>query len=131
VSNVVLIAPNGPIKISDSSTTFNAITDAQLDALPNIPTSLNLPREGVLMLSNMTKPEDKRCEEYTISTSGSDVNWNGIMWAPTGQIEMNGSTNVAVNGALVGWSVKLNGSNLEIRYDSTLFESDPSVFILK
>jgi Flp pilus assembly protein TadG len=107
VTNVTIIAPNGPIKISHSGSIVSAFDDP------------SLPRPGILMLSTAPKPADKNCEEYTISLSGSSVAWNGVIWAPTGQIEMNGSSNVASNGALVGWSVKLNGSNIVIRYAGT------------
>jgi Flp pilus assembly protein TadG len=116
VTNFTLIARNGPIKISASSRTFGPDADA----------------EGILMLSGMNKPSDKKCSEYTISISGSTSIWNGILWAPGGLIEMSGSSNTTANGSLIGWTVRLNGSNLIIRYDSSLFPpADPTVMIVK
>jgi Flp pilus assembly protein TadG len=117
--NVVLVAPNGEIKISASGVTFNPFVDA------------GLPRQGVLMVSGKTQSGIEKCDKFTISISGSSSDWNGILWAPGGLIEMNGSTNVANDGSLIGWAIRLNGSDLVIRYDPTLFQSDPSVLLLK
>ncbi|HUG94837.1 MAG TPA: hypothetical protein VMK30_01700, partial [Pleomorphomonadaceae bacterium] len=114
VHTVVLVAPNGPIKISASSTTLSPFND------------VTLPRENILILSNMQKPSanqnEKKCDEYTISMSGSGSDWNGIIWAPGGLIEMSGSTNTTLSGTLIGWAVRLNGSNLTIAYNEDLFE---------
>lgn len=120
VRNVVLVAPNGPIKISDSSTTFNAYNHA------------SLPKTGILMLSNKIYTGDEACDKFVVAVSGSSVTWNGILWGPRGLIEMSGSTNTAVNGALIGHAVRLNGSNITINYDSSLFAGaeDPDVFLV-
>lgn len=116
VTNFTLVSRNGPIKISASSRTFSPDADG----------------DGILILSGMTKPSDKKCSEYTIAVSGSSSNWNGIMWAPGGLIEMSGSGNTAVNGSLIGWAVRLNGSDLIIRYDPSLFPpGDPTVLVLE
>lgn len=131
VRNVVLVAPNGPIKVSVSGKTLNAITDVQLDAITDIPVGLNLPRANVLMLSNFIKPADKNCEEYTIHMSGSGMTWKGIIWAPGGQIEWAGSANDTVNGSLVGWAVKLNGSSLRINNTGAVPPADPTVVFIK
>lgn len=57
--------------------------------------------------------------------SGSDSEWNGIVWAPGGLIEMSGSMNeTTLEGTLIGWAVRLNGSNLTIAYQADLFEGD-------
>lgn len=117
--NVVLVAPNGEIKISASGVTFNPYVNVAL------------PRDGVLMFSGKTQSGTEKCDKYTISISGSSSDWNGILWAPGGLIEMNGSTNVANDGSLIGWAIRLNGSDLVIRYDPNLFQGDPSVLILK
>jgi hypothetical protein len=117
--NVVLVAPNGEIKISASSVVFNPYVNVAL------------PRDGVLMFSGKTHSGLEKCDKYTISISGSSSDWNGILWGPGGLIEMNGSTNIANDGSLIGWAIRLNGSDLVIRYDPDLFQGDPSVLILK
>jgi hypothetical protein len=115
VTNFTLIARNGPINISASSRTFSADADGG----------------GILMLSGMEKASDKKCSEFTLKIAGSTSTWNGILWAPGGLIEMSGSSNTTANGSLIGWAVRLNGSNLIIDYDQSLFPpSDPSVLVL-
>jgi Putative Flp pilus-assembly TadE/G-like len=137
VRKVVLVAPNGPIKVSGSGVTWTAITDAEIDALPGMGTganlALNLPRPGVLMLSNYQWSGIDKCDKFTIAISGSNSDWNGILWAPGGLIEMSGSSNVASFGSLIGWAVRLNGSDLVIRFDSNLFPTaaDPSILLLE
>lgn len=135
--NVVLVAPNGPIKVSGSDVNWTAITDAQIDALPGMGSgpnlALNLPRSGVLMLSNFQQSGTEKCDKYTIAISGSSSDWNGILWAPGGLVEMSGSSNIATNGSLIGWAIRLNGSDLVIRYNPDLFviPADPFVIVLQ
>lgn len=119
---VVLIAPNGPIKISVSTPgrTLNPYNHA------------SLPRTDVLILSNEPFPNDAdRCSKYSINVSGQAATWDGVMWAPGGMIEFAGSDNSAVEGSLIGWSVRLNGQSIDIRYDATTFIADPSVLLLE
>jgi len=115
--DVVLVAASGPIKISASSTELHPFNDA------------SFPRDNILILSNMQKSSanqnEKKCDEYTIAMSGSNSDWNGIIWAPGGLIEMSGSLNeTTFEGTLIGWAVRLNGSNLTIAYQADLFEGE-------
>ena len=118
VRNVVLVAPNGPIWLSISGKTFQPYVHA------------DSPRDGILMLSNKDQGT-KKCEDDSIRISGGGNNWNGIMWAPKGQIEMSGSAADSFDGSLVAWSVKLNGSDLTIKYDAGLFASEQSILVLE
>lgn len=131
--NVVLVAPNGPIKVSSSSTVLTALTEAQLDLLPNVPTALNLPRSSILMLSTMPKVGTSRCSEYTIAMAGSGHVWSGILWAPTGVIEISGSDNAGVDGAAIGWAVRMNGTVLTIRamVPTAFTPLDPSIVMIQ
>jgi hypothetical protein len=115
VTNITLIARNGPIKVSDSDGDFSPDADAN----------------GILALSGEVYGTSENCDKYAVALSGSSTDWNGIIWGPGGMVEFSGSSNSAVNGSLVGWAVRLNGSNIEIRYDSTLFQGDPKVLLLK
>jgi hypothetical protein len=119
---VVLIAPNGPIKISISTPgrTLNPY---------NHP---SLPRENVLLVSNEAFGNDNdRCSKFSINLSGQAATWNGSMWAPGGMIEFAGSDSSSVNGSVVGWSVKLNGQFIDVTYDALGVENHPSVLLLE
>ena len=123
--NVVLVAPNGPIKISVSHAgrIFNPYDHASLT------------KKGIVMLSNVTHSSSdtfiERCNKYAINVSGQGATWNGIMWAPGGLIEFSGSDNAAVNGSLVSWAVSLGGQNILIRQNPSLFTGSPTVILLK
>ena len=116
--NVVLVAENGPVKFSGSNGVFSPYEHA------------DLPRDGILILSNMDKGV-KKCEEATIEIAGGGNDWNGVLWSPRGQISMSGSSSDSFDGSLVGWSVKLNGSDLTIFYDSSYITSDQSILVIE
>jgi hypothetical protein len=119
---VTLIAPNGPIKISVSipGRTLHAYDDP------------GLPRTDLLILSNVAFGDDAdRCSKFSINVSGQAATWDGVMWAPGGMIEFAGSDGSAVEGSLIGWSVRLNGQSIDITYDATTVSADPSVLLLE
>ncbi len=66
--------------------------------------------EGLLAFSNRTGS----CSNQVVKFSGSGSSWAGIVYAPNGQIEMSGSGNSNVDGALIGMAVKIGGSNASI-----------------
>ncbi len=120
VTNVVMVAPNGPIKVSVSSVTLNPFAHSAL------------PRQGILMLSNYQQPSQiEKCDKYSIAISGSSSTWNGVLWASGGLVEFSGSSNSAVNGSAVGWAVRLNGSDLVIRHNASDWDDQPMVLLLK
>lgn len=119
---VTLIAPYGPIKISVSipGRTLNPYNDPYL------------PRSDLLILSNVAFGDDAdRCSKFSINLSGQAATWNGVMWAPGGMIEFAGSDGSAVDGSLVGWSVRLNGQSIDIIHVATATVADPSVVLLE
>jgi Flp pilus assembly protein TadG len=116
---VVLVAPNGPIKVSGSNWHLEPY---------NAP---GLPRPNLLMLSGLIQPDNNKCSEFVIATSGSNSTWNGIVWGPGGLIEFSGSDNSATNGALIGWAVRLNGSDLDIVFDSDAYVYNPDILMLE
>lgn len=56
----------------------------------------------------------EQCDKFVVSMGGSTNDWTGIIYGPNGLIEFNGSTNTTVSGSLIGFSVRLNGSNITI-----------------
>jgi Flp pilus assembly protein TadG len=113
VDRVTLIATNGPIRISASSRTFRAHTG------------------GILMLSNRIYSGVDKCDKFTIAISGGTSTWDGLLWAPGGLIEFSGSNTSTVNGTMLGWAVRLNGSNITIASNPALFATAPSVVLLE
>jgi len=114
VNTVTLVATSGPIKISVSNRTFHAHTG------------------GILMVSNLQSYSgDEKCDKFTVAISGQASHWDGLIWAPGGLIEFSGSNTSSVNGTLLGWSVRLNGSNITIVNNPALFATPPSVVLVK
>lgn len=120
---VVLVAAQGPIKVSGvSNTILNPFEHP------------DLPRENVLIVSTKSYAPSgvsDQCSKFVIELAGGHNTWNGIIWAPFGLIEMSASSNSAVNGTLIGWAVRMNGSELTITFDAGLFVSDPYILLVE
>ena len=113
VDTVTLVARNGPIKISVSNVTISAHTD------------------GILMLATPSYGSTERCDKFSIAISGQASNWIGVIWGPTGLVEFSGSDGSSIDGSVVGWAVRLNGSNISIAYSPDLSPGEPSVHLLR
>ena len=110
-ADVTLVA-EGFIEVSGSNQTLNPFVD------------------GLLAFGGIQYTGIDRCDKFAVNMGGSTNDWNGIIYGPHGMIEMNGSSNTAVTGSLIGWSVRLNGSDLEISADPDLFPGDFEVKLL-
>jgi hypothetical protein len=66
-----------------------------------------------------------RCDKFVVSVGGSDNSWKGIVYGPDGLLEFNGSGNSELTGSLYGHAVKLDGSQISIIADPSLFLGDP------
>lgn len=70
-----------------------------------------------------------QCTSPVIYISGSNQQLGGILYAPKGQVELPGSTNI-INGCMMGNTASLNGSNNTITCDGTWFpQSQPEYFV--
>ena len=72
-----------------------------------------------------------QCDKFVVSMGGSNQEWTGIIYGPNGLVEMNGSSNTTLTGSLLGYSVRLNGSNLTIIADPSFFTGDPFVALVE
>ena len=63
------------------------------------------------------------CDKFVVTMSGSSQSWSGIIYGPHGLIEFPGSSNTTLNGSLIGYAVRLNGSNLTIQSDPSFFDA--------
>lgn len=71
-------------------------------------------RGDLLAFAGKEPPADSRYKDTVLNIGGSNVSYEGQIYAPRGSIGTSGSTNATVQGALIGMGVKLNGSNLNI-----------------
>jgi hypothetical protein len=84
--------------------------------------------DGLLLFS----ARDTLCDEYAIKMSGSTNTWEGIVYAPEGMIEMSGSGNSTFEGSLIGATVRVNGSGLQISaFEDVGGGGEPKVSLLE
>lgn len=53
-------------------------------------------------------------EAYPVMKLGGTGNWQGLIFAPKGQVVISGSSGLSVQGSAIAWMVTLNGSGWEI-----------------
>ena len=70
------------------------------------------------------EPGAPSCNTTAIKVSASSSTWYGLLYAPYGGVNMSNASNTGVYGSILGWTVDLSGSNVEIHYDE---EYDPLV----
>ena len=69
---------------------------------------------GVLIFADQTYTGIDQCDKFAVKMSGSSNAWTGLIYAPKALIEMSGSSNTSVTGSLLGYSVRVNGSDVHI-----------------
>jgi hypothetical protein len=74
---------------------------------------------------NNTAASSDNCDFAAVKMAGSNTTWEGTVYAPRGMIEYSGSSNSSLNGSLIGNTVKLNGSDLNITYEDFSGGGDP------
>jgi Flp pilus assembly protein TadG len=120
----IVIVSRGPILIDMDHAEFSNFVHTEL------------PREGVLILSSAThSPAAQGCDQFSISIPKLEVDWNGILWAPRGQVSISGSGMDATDtsrgeGAILSYSTKIEGQYVEVRFDPDLFPGEPDVLLL-
>jgi hypothetical protein len=70
------------------------------------------------------------CNEVAISISASETQWFGLVYAPYGGVNMSSSGNLAVWGSIVGYTVDLSGSQIEVHYRPELDPPIPPKVVL-
>lgn len=69
----------------------------------------------LLFFSNAGTPP--ACNTTAIQFSGSSMTWEGLLFAPNGEIQMSASSSDAtVNGSIIANTVSVSGSNFEINW---------------
>ena len=77
----------------------------------------------LLMFSNAGSPP--ACNVNAIQFSGNGISWNGLMYAPRGEIQMSSSSNVSVFGSIIAHSVDVSGSDFSINWQDDSFRDTP------
>jgi Flp pilus assembly protein TadG len=115
---VTLVSANGQISLSGSSHNLTPWD-------PN----------GLLAFSNHQKMSEAghaaNCTSVGVKLSGSTHSWAGIIYAPRSQIEMSGSSNTTLRGALIGLTTKLAGSTVSLAYDHRFGEGSIGLFLVE
>ena len=71
------------------------------------------------------------CDKFVMSMSGSSSNWSGIVFGPNALIEFAGSSNSTFTGSMIGYAVRLNGSDVTIKSDPDLIPPSYSPRLIK
>ncbi len=87
--------------------------------------------DGLLIFAAQPYSGIDQCDKFVVSLGGSDQNWFGLIYGPSGLIEMSGSTNATLTGSLIGYSVRLNGSSITIIADPDLFPAEPIMKLIQ
>lgn len=114
-ANVTLVSDQGGIKLSGSTNKFYPYI-GNADATGS--TSFLQGLHGILVATWGHGPNT--CKDFILSTGGSNAQYGGFLYAPNGQVELNGS-NETIVGCVMGNTIKLNGSNSTITCDDTWF----------
>jgi hypothetical protein len=72
--------------------------------------------EPLLLFSNAGSPP--ACNVNAIQFSGSGITWTGLMFAPNGEVQMSSSSNVAVLGSIIAYTVDISGSDFNITWQN-------------
>ncbi|MGQ0802892.1 MAG: pilus assembly protein TadG-related protein [Actinomycetota bacterium] len=87
--------------------------------------------EGLLAFTDHIKPGASQCNAAGVRLNGSSHDWEGIIFAPRSLIEMSGSSNTSLHGALIANTVKLNGSELNITYNEDFIAGEDSTKLVE
>jgi hypothetical protein len=125
------VTGNAKLSSSNISGNFTIVADGKID-VSGSNQNYTPYSDGLLFFSNKSYSKaGKQCNSAVIKVAGSTSVWAGVIYAPHGLIEMSGSSNSTVNGSLIGYSVKLNGSKLSIIYSSDYFPGEERIFLVK
>ena len=75
--------------------------------------------DDLLALGGVSYSGSDRCDKPGVKIAGSDNDWQGIIYAAESMVEISGSNNTTIEGSIVAWSVKLNGSGVTLSADGS------------
>jgi hypothetical protein len=117
---------DGDVKINGSGIVLDGITIIAKGSITlngsATGTSVTPNEPGIFLISY-----EEGANQPSITFNGSGHNCTGIMFAPTGSIDFNGSGQMVYQGALIGQSVTANGSGFTVRGMDTGGEAETTV----
>lgn len=88
--------------------------------------------DGLLLFSGMSRPGSSACSTPAVRLSGSQNVWSGVMFAPSGLIQISGASSTTFDGSLIGLTIALNGSSLLVQVNPAyLPPPSPSVSLVQ
>lgn len=87
--------------------------------------------DNLLFYSGLVYSGVEACDKFVVTMSGSNQSWSGIVYGPGGLVEFPGSSNTTLNGSLIGNAVRLNGSEITIISDPSLFAGEDVLKLLE
>jgi hypothetical protein len=102
------LKPNFSIAANVTNVTIVANGEIQFSGGINLSPYYN----GLLLFSNAASNSGT-----SVKISGSNLNWQGLIYAPNGNVDMSGSKNVSLAGSINALCVNLNGAGTNITYD--------------
>ena len=117
----ITIVATGQIQVRGNGNMVNTIADDSNPLYgPYDPT-------GLALFSTYRNALES-CNRDAIKWSGSAHVWGGIQYAPFGNVDMSGASNVSFNGSIIAYNINLSGSDMTISYNDD-FEGTPSTII--
>ena len=81
---------------------------------------------GLLAYGGAT--QSPACNRTDIQTAANAFRWNGVIFAPNGEIKVSTASGTTNNGSLIGYKVNLSGSSFTVTYDAGA--DDPGGYVL-
>lgn len=86
--------------------------------------------DGLLLYSNMHLSGGNKCTVPAIKMAGSTHDWTGMVFAPSGNVQMAASSNTALEGCIVAYTIDVPGSEFFINCEPGETEEEPEISIL-
>lgn len=85
--------------------------------------------DGLLLFSDYSEPG--KCDDWGIDISGSDTDWEGVIYAPKALVKYAGSNGSTLSGSIVADTLELSGSNWTLTSAESTEPGDVTVLLMK
>jgi hypothetical protein len=81
--------------------------------------------DGLLLFTDQRLPGGAQCNSPVIQLSGSFHQWSGLIYAPGGAIHLSGAEDVGIRGSLIGHTITMAGSTIDIEHEPAYLPPPP------